>query len=48
MKFDISKRYLVWKGFFSIEQYEFRHELFGGGWVEGVKRAIFERGNLHQ
>ena len=45
MKFDITKRHLAWKGFFSIEQYEFRHELFGGGWVDGVKRDIFERGN---
>lgn len=45
MKFGITKRHLAWQGFFSIEQYEFRHELFGGGWVEGVKREIFERGN---
>lgn len=45
MKFEISKRELAWKGFFSIEKYEFRHELFGGGWVNGVKREIFERGN---
>jgi ADP-ribose pyrophosphatase len=45
MKFDITKCHLAWKGFFSIEQYEFRHELFSGGWVDGVKREIFERGN---
>ncbi|MBU0655999.1 MAG: NUDIX domain-containing protein [Gammaproteobacteria bacterium] len=45
MKFDISKRHLAWKGFFSIEQYEFRHELFGGGWSDTVRREIFERGN---
>lgn len=45
MKFDITRRHLAWKGFFSIEQYEFRHERFAGGWLEGVKREIFERGN---
>lgn len=45
MKFEITQRHLAWQGFFSIEQYEFRHELFAGGWADGVKREIFERGN---
>ena len=45
MQFEITKRATAWRGFFRIEQYEFRHELFAGGWVTGVKREIFERGN---
>ncbi len=45
MQFEITKRATAWRGFFRIEQYEFRHELFAGGWVTSVKREIFERGN---
>jgi len=45
MKFEIVEKKQLWKGFFSIESYAFRHELFAGGWSDVVTREIFERGN---
>ncbi len=45
MKFKILSQTTQYKGFFSIEVYEFQHELFQGGWSKTVKREIFERGN---
>ncbi|KFZ36025.1 ADP-ribose pyrophosphatase [Shewanella mangrovi] len=40
----IGKRTL-YSGFFSMEEYCFRHRLFAGGWSEEVKREVFERGH---
>jgi ADP-ribose pyrophosphatase len=45
MKFDILKQQLLYQGFFRMEAYEFRHELFAGGWSGTVRREIFERRN---
>lgn len=35
----------VFRGFFQIKQYRFRHRLFAGGWSELVTREMFERGH---
>ncbi len=35
----------VFKGFFAIDLYRFRHKLFKGGWSDEVKREVFERGD---
>ena len=45
MKFKILSKKTQYKGFFSIQTYEFEHELFNGGLSGAVKREIFERGN---
>ncbi|MDO6619337.1 MULTISPECIES: ADP-ribose diphosphatase [unclassified Shewanella] len=35
----------VFKGFFQVDEYQFKHKLFDGGWSEVVSREVFERGN---
>ncbi len=45
MKFDILSQQNLYQGFFRVDAYEFRHELFGGGWSGTVRREIFERRN---
>ncbi|MBG3130445.1 ADP-ribose diphosphatase [Proteus mirabilis] len=35
----------LYKGFFRMTEYHFKHRLFEGGWSEEVKREVFERGN---
>lgn len=35
----------LYKGFFRMTEYRFKHRLFEGGWSEEVKREVFERGN---
>lgn len=45
MKFDILKQQNLYQGFFRVDAYEFRHELFAGGWSGTVRREIFERRN---
>ncbi|MEQ4924908.1 ADP-ribose diphosphatase [Proteus hauseri] len=40
----LSKRDL-YKGFFRLTEYRFKHRLFEGGWSEEVKREVFERGH---
>lgn len=35
----------LYRGFFTIKQYSFRHRLFAGGWSEVVQREMFERGH---
>ncbi len=40
----ISKRNL-YKGFFELVEYRFRHRLFNGGWSGEIRREVFERGN---
>ncbi len=35
----------VFKGFFSLNVYRFKHKLFNGGWSDEVKREVFERGD---
>ncbi len=40
----ISKKTL-YKGFFRMNEYRFKHRLFKGGWSAEVKREAFERGH---
>ena len=40
----ISKRTLF-KGFFKLNEYTFKHRLFAGGWSAEIRREVFERGN---
>ncbi|MDM3694108.1 ADP-ribose diphosphatase [Proteus mirabilis] len=40
----ISKKTL-YKGFFRMNEYRFKHLLFKGGWSAEVKREVFERGH---
>ncbi|HGN2347808.1 TPA: ADP-ribose diphosphatase [Proteus mirabilis] len=40
----ISKKTL-YKGFFHMNEYRFKHRLFKGGWSAEVKREVFERGH---
>ncbi|MCL1074806.1 ADP-ribose diphosphatase [Shewanella dokdonensis] len=35
----------LYSGFFSMEEYRFRHRLFAGGWSGEVRREVFERGH---
>ncbi len=35
----------LYKGFFRMEEYRFKHRLFNGGWSEEVCREVFERGH---
>ncbi|NKF49483.1 ADP-ribose diphosphatase [Shewanella sp. WXL01] len=35
----------LYRGFFKLEQYTFRHKLFAGGWSGEVVREVFERGH---
>ncbi|MCK8046794.1 ADP-ribose diphosphatase [Shewanella sp. 1CM18E] len=40
----LSKKNL-YKGFFKMEEYRFKHRLFAGGWSDVVTREVFERGH---
>ncbi|WP_226684192.1 ADP-ribose diphosphatase [Shewanella indica] len=35
----------LYRGFFRMEEYRFRHRLFAGGWSDEVTREVFERGH---
>ncbi|MBD2781009.1 ADP-ribose diphosphatase [Xenorhabdus sp. 42] len=35
----------LYRGFFRMTEYQFKHRLFRGGWSETVKREVFERGH---
>ncbi|OBT08238.1 ADP-ribose diphosphatase [Shewanella sp. UCD-FRSSP16_17] len=35
----------LYKGFFQLDEYRFKHKLFAGGWSEEVSREVFERGH---
>lgn len=35
----------LYKGFFRMTEYRFKHRLFSGGWSAEVKREVFERGH---
>ena len=34
----------VYRGFFTMNQYQFKHKCFNGEWSDTVTREIFERG----
>ncbi|SQH75097.1 ADP-ribose pyrophosphatase [Shewanella benthica] len=42
---DLLGKETVFKGFFSLDVYRFKHKLFKGGWSGEVKREVFERGD---
>ncbi|AYA42094.1 ADP-ribose diphosphatase [Xenorhabdus nematophila] len=35
----------LYRGFFKMTEYQFKHRLFRGGWSETVRREVFERGH---
>lgn len=35
----------LYKGFFKLTEYHFKHRLFAGGWSGEIKREVFERGH---
>ncbi|MBE8168502.1 MAG: ADP-ribose diphosphatase [Shewanella sp.] len=35
----------VFKGFFKVDEYRFKHRLFAGGWSDVIHREVFERGD---
>jgi ADP-ribose pyrophosphatase len=42
---DLIEKKPLYKGYFSMHQYRFRHKLFNGEWSELVEREVFERGH---
>lgn len=42
---EIIARDTLYRGFFSLNLYRFRHKLFNGGVSEEITREIFERGH---
>lgn len=40
----ITQREEIHRGFFRLERYRLRHELYRGGWSAEIEREIFERG----
>lgn len=41
---EIISHEVPFQGYFRIEKYKLRHELFAGGWTEPMEREVFERG----
>ena len=35
----------LYQGFFELNQYQFKHKLYAGGWSDTVTREVFERGH---
>lgn len=44
-RFEILDKTLGYHGFFQLECYRLRHELFGGGWSPVITRECLERGH---
>src|SRR5437773_8640687 len=42
---EILDKTICYDGFFRIERYQLRHELFRGGWSQELTRELFERGH---
>jgi ADP-ribose pyrophosphatase len=45
MKFEILSKETAYQGFFRLEKYRLKHELYGGGWSNELVRELFRRGN---
>jgi ADP-ribose pyrophosphatase len=45
MKFEIIDKQVPYKGFFELEVYTLRHELYAGGWSGEVRREQLARGH---
>lgn len=44
-RFEVLNKTIVYKGFFQLEKYRLRHELFAGGWTPAITRECLERGH---
>jgi ADP-ribose pyrophosphatase len=44
MKYAVSKKECLHHGFFKLNRYHIRNELFEGGWSSSFTREVFERG----
>lgn len=42
---EIISKETLFKGFFKMIKYRFKHKLFEGGWSEPIEREMFERGH---
>lgn len=45
MEYELIDREVCYQGFFRLERYHLRHQLFNGGWTDVLTREIFERGH---
>ena len=45
MDYRILTHEVAYQGFFRIERFRLRHQLFAGGWTEELIRELFERGH---
>lgn len=45
LKFETLKKEKLYHGFFQLNRYSFRYQLFAGGWSEIFQREVFERGH---
>ncbi len=45
MKYEILKKERLFQGFFAVDRYTVKHEMFNGGMSGEVVREVFERGN---
>lgn len=43
--YEIIEKSICYDGFFRLERYRLRHELFGGGWGREIVRELLERGH---
>ncbi len=43
--YELTAKKSLFKGFFKIDLYQFRHKLFAGGWSGEISREILERGH---
>ncbi|WP_070962385.1 ADP-ribose diphosphatase [Vibrio sonorensis] len=42
---EVFSKETLFKGFFKMVKYRFRHKLFEGGWSQPIEREMFERGH---
>ncbi|KLU17050.1 MULTISPECIES: ADP-ribose diphosphatase [Xenorhabdus] len=42
---EVISQKTLYRGFFKMTEYQFKHRLFRGGWSEIIKREVFERGH---
>lgn len=44
-RYEVEGKTVPYRGYFRMERYVLRHELFGGGWSPPITRELFERGH---
>lgn len=42
---EVRKKVRKYQGFFALDEYQFRHKLYAGGYSKVLTREVFERGN---